>query len=50
MVIEIEFERFEDAAKKLPVPDVAYSYYTDDPRGDGRNVIIHFKERNVCLD
>jgi len=46
MVI-IEFERFEDAAKKLPVPDVAYSFCVDDDHGAGRDVVLVYRDRNV---
>ena len=46
-IIEIEFERFEDAAKKLPVPDVAYSFCVDDDHGAGRDVVLVYRDRNV---
>lgn len=45
-LITIEFEKFEDAAKRLPKPDAAYAIGSDEPDGCGNSmdVVVVYKE------
>lgn len=43
-ILEVEFEKFVDVAKRLPVPVEAFSLCVDDDAGGGRDVWLVYEQ------
>lgn len=44
-VVEVEFEKYPESAKKMPMPEYSYSLCVD----EGRDVILFYEDNRVEL-
>ena len=42
-IVEVEFEKYPESAKKMPLPEYVYSICVD----EGRDVILFYDDRKV---
>lgn len=47
-LVTIEFERYEEAAKTLPIPNATYSLCTDDDAGGGRDIVLMYEIKEAA--